>query len=422
MAAKHHGEVIVAGGGIAGLTMALTLHEIGVPVRVLESVAEVKPLGVGINLQPNAIRELQQLGLGDELERMAVRTKNVSMYSKHGGRIWTEQRGIWAGYRWPQYSVHRGHLQMLLYEAVLDRLGAAALQTGARVTSFENTASGVAVGVDWASGESTFESAASLIGADGIHSAIRRQMYPAEGAPVWAGSVMWRAATESRPFLDGATMVFIGNDDQKFVAYPISQPDPQTGLAIVNWIAELRYDPSKGFNKEDYTRRASVDEFLPQFENWEFDWIDLAALANGADRIYEYPMVDRDPIPSWTDGRVTLMGDAAHVMYPVGSNGASQAIVDARKIGRALIDHDDVANAMASYESEMLPLASNMVLRNRAGGPDHIMQMVEDRCGGVFDDITDVMSNDELDAYAAKYKTTAGFAITELNDSAPIIS
>ncbi len=422
MIAGNMRPVLIAGGGIGGLVTALTCHEIGVPAVVLESVSELRPLGVGINLQPNAVRELGCLGLADQLDAIGVRTAAYNMYSRLGGLIWSEPRGLAAGYRWPQYSVHRGELQMLLYRTVIERLGAPAIRTSARVTAFENTADGVVVTLVDTDGSTDTEHGRLLIGADGIHSAVRAQMYPNEGEPLWSGKLLWRGTTRTTPFLDGRTMVLSGNETTKLVSYPISEPDPATGAANLNWIAQRSFDKSAGFNKEDYTRQAKVDDFLFAFDGWSFAWLDdLESLVRGAERLYEYPLVDRDPLPRWTEGNVTLLGDAAHVMYPVGSNGASQAIVDGRMLGRAMLDHGVGSAALEHYEREMRPRTERMILTNRTAGPDHIMQIVEERCGGRFDDITEVVSADELQEFADNYKKTAGFAISELNSSPPII-
>ena len=412
--------VLIPGAGIAGLTLGLTLHQIGVPFRIFEKTAELTPLGVGINLQPNAVRELLDLGLEAMLDDVGVRTREYGFYSKFGHEIWVEPRGTWAGYRWPQYSVHRGHLQMALLAALLKRAGPESVVTGHRAVGFENADNAAVLHLE--NGTERLSVAGDLIVAgDGIHSAIRSQMYPDEGAPIWNGAVLWRGTTQARPFRTGASMALAGHDSQRIVVYPISVPDPETGLALINWIAELRVDPAQGWRKEDWNRTADVQEFLPAFESWTFDWLDVPALINGADRVLEYPMVDRDPIDCWTDRRVTLMGDAAHPTYPVGSNGASQAIVDARIIGASILAHGVCPRALSAFEEKVRPESRKVILANRGSGPDAVMQMVEDRCGGVFEKIDDVIPREELAAHAARYKSMAGFGIEELNARPPTI-
>ncbi|TMV06877.1 flavin-dependent oxidoreductase [Ruegeria sediminis] len=402
--------ILIAGAGIAGLSLGLTLHQIGVPFRICESTRELRPMGVGINLQPNAVRELLDLGLGDELEEIGVRTRQYGFYSKLGKTIWEEPRGTWAGYAWPQYSVHRGHLQMMLYRALCDRAGPDCVMTGARATGFE-TKQGATLLLE---GGRHLEGDL-LVAADGIHSAIRAQMYPDEGDPIWNGRVLWRATTRAPVYFGGAAMVMIGHDDLRLVAYPISDPDAD-GTATINWIAEKRFPLDAAWKKEDWNRAADIDDFLPDFADWIFDWIDVPALIRGAEVVYEYPMVDRDPLPRWTQGSVTLMGDAAHPTYPVGSNGASQAIIDARVIGAHLLRHGVTPAAFDAYEAAMRPLTTAVGQANRAGGgPDGVLQRVEDLCRGDFEDIEQVIPRAELAAHAEKYKTVAGFSIAELN-------
>jgi len=413
--------VLIAGGGISGLSLALTCHQIGVPFRIYETVRTLKPLGVGINLQPNAVRELFDLGLEEPLAEIGVETREYGMFSKRGLEIWTEPRGRWAGYRWPQYSIHRGALQMMLYRALLARAGAGCLETGWRATGFDNDRDGARLHLVSTHGEKRTETGDVAVGADGIHSAIRAQIVPDEGPPVWGGAVLWRATTRAKPFRTDASMALIGHATQRLVAYPISRPDPLTGLVTMNWIAELRCDPSAGWNREDWNREADITDFLPAFADWRFDWIDAPMLIEGADTVFEYPMVDRDPLDRWTDGAVTLIGDAAHPTYPVGSNGASQAIVDARKLGRGMLDHGVTPAALEAYENEMRPATTRLVLTNRGSGPDAVLQMIEDRCGGAFDDIADVTSPGELADHAAKYKSIAGFSIDALNALPPTI-
>lgn len=412
--------VLIPGAGIAGLTLGLTLHQIGVPFQIYEKTAELTPLGVGINLQPNAVRELFDLGLEPMLEKIGVRTREYGFYSKYGREIWVEPRGTWAGYRWPQYSVHRGQLQMALLAALLERAGADSVVTGHRAVGFENVDNRAVLHLEYDTGSISADGEL-IVAADGIHSAIRKQMYPDEGAPIWNGAVLWRGTTNARPFRSGASMALAGHDSQRIVVYPISAPDPETGLAMINWIAELRVDPAEGWRKEDWNRTADPRDFLPAFENWKFDWLDVPALIKGANKVFEYPMVDRDPIDRWTDNRITLMGDAAHPTYPVGSNGASQAIVDARIIGANILTHGVSPRALTAFEEKVRPESRKVILANRGSGPDAVMQMVEDRCGGIFENIDDVIPNDELAAHAASYKSMAGFGIEELNARPPTI-
>ncbi|MDK3017784.1 flavin-dependent oxidoreductase [Pseudodonghicola flavimaris] len=410
--------ILIAGAGIAGLSLGLTLHQIGLPFRIYESAAQIRPLGVGINLQPNAVRELFDLGLEAELDAIGVRTRQLGFYSKLGHTIWEEPRGQRAGYAWPQFSVHRGALQMMLYHAVIARAGSEAVVTGARATGFETGEDGAVLIL----ADGSRVAGDLIIAADGIHSALRAQMYPAEGAPIWDGRILWRATTQAPNFKGGGAMVMIGHDSLRAVAYPISAADPETGLVTMNWIAEKRFDPSGDWRREDWNRAARIAEFLPDFEDWRFGWIDLPALITGAAEVFEYPMVDRDPLPRWTEGRVTLMGDAAHPTYPVGSNGASQAIIDARVIGAKLLEHGPSVAALQAYEAEMRPLTTAVGLANRAGGgPDAVLQWIEDRCGGDFERIEDVIPMEDLAAHAARFKSIAGFSVEALNAKPPII-
>ncbi len=415
--------VLIIGGGIGGLALALTCHQIGVPFKVFEASRTIQPLGVGINIQPNAVRELYALGLENALPNIGVKTREYGMFSRHGLEIWTEPRGEWAGYKWPQYSVHRGELQMLLYNTLVERAGADCVETGWRCSGFENTEeSANAHLVNSATGEKRIENASLIIGADGIHSAVRHQMHPDEGPPIWGGAVLWRGTARGKPFRIGASMALIGHGTQRIVAYPISEADPDTGFATINWITELTYDPGAGWNKEDWNREVDASEFLPMFKDWSYDWVDIPALVTQSDRVYEYPMVDRDPLECWTQGRVSLIGDAAHATYPVGSNGATQAIMDARKLGRAFFDHGVNPSALKAYEDEMRPPTTRVTLANRGSGPDAVLQMIEDRCGGMFDRLEDVASHEELSAHAAQYKSIAGTAIEALNNSPDIIA
>lgn len=405
--------VLIAGGGIAGLSLGLTCAEIGVPFCIFEAARTIRPLGVGINLQPNAVRELFDLGLEDDLREIGVETQEYGFYTKTGQEIWNEPRGLRAGYSWPQFSVHRGKLQMALYSA-LEARAPGHILSGWRAEGFEHDADGVKLRLKNTKGETRTEHGDILIAADGVHSAVRAQMHPEEGPPIWNGAVLWRATTRAAPFRTGASMALIGHGAQRIVAYPISKPD-DNGLCEMNWIAELVFNPADGWGDSDWNLPVDPAKFMPAFADWRYDWLDFHNLVAQASEVLEYPMVDRDPLDQWTEGRVTLMGDAAHATYPVGSNGASQAIIDARKLGAAFLEHGLTIEALAAYEDEMRPLTTGLILANRGAGPDAILQRVEDLCAGVFDKIGDVISHAELAAHAEKYKKIAGFSVDDLN-------
>ncbi len=416
--------VLIAGAGIGGLATALTLQQIGVPCLVFESVPELKPLGVGINLQPNAVRELYELGFGvDALDTIGVRTQEWALVGLNGNDVYTEPRGLLAGYKWPQYSVHRGKLQMLLYQAALDRLGADAIRTGVKVVGYRNDPAGrgVTALLEARDGQ-RFEIAGSLlIAADGLHSAVRQQMHPTQPPIQWGGAVMWRGVTPGQPIRTGASFVGLGTHRQRVVFYPISQPDPDTGLADINWIAEITMDNTGGWPEGDWNRRVRHEEFMHHFQQWNYDWIDIPAMLRGATDVYEYPMIDREPVPTWRDGNTVLLGDAAHVMYPTGSNGASQAIIDARVLGAALLEHGVGTRAARAYDEQLCPEISPLILRNRGAGPFGLLNLLDERCGGVFDDIDAVIPPAERDEFMHRYKVAAGFAAEKLNAAPSII-
>jgi 2-polyprenyl-6-methoxyphenol hydroxylase-like FAD-dependent oxidoreductase len=420
----NHLPVIIAGGGIGGLSVALTLQQIGVPCLVLESVAHLEPLGVGINLQPNAVRELYELGIGPEkLDAIGLQTKEWALVGLNGNDVYSEPRGLVAGYKWPQYSVHRGELQMLLYRTALARLGADAVRLGAAVTGYRNRGDGrgVLVHVLTRGGEPAQIEGSLLIGADGLHSAVRAQMHPDQPPIQWGGAIMWRGTTPGPPIRTGASFVGLGTHRQRVVFYPISRPDAETGLATINWIAEITVDNSSGWTHSDWNRKVDVDAFIGHFEDWNYEWLDVPAMLRGADEVFEYPMIDRDPVPTWVDGDVALLGDAAHVMYPTGSNGASQAIVDARVLGAAMLQHGVTARALEAYDAQLCEEISAVVLRNRGAGPFGLLNLLDERCGSVFDDIDAVIPRAEREEFMSRYRAAAGFAMEQLNGAPPII-
>lgn len=409
--------VIVAGGGIGGLTLALCLDQRGIPVRVFERVPELRPLGVGINLLPHAARVLHELGLADELAATAIQTSSLSYYNKFGQPIWREPRGLAAGYPVPQYSVHRGELHLMLYRAALARLGPKNVVTGAGYEAVNQTADAVTADFLRTDGTGEFEvRGCALVGADGIHSLVRRAMYPHEGLPRFAKRILWRSVTEAEPFLDGRSMIMAGHPDQKFVCYPISQAAAQRGRSLINWIAELSV-PYDSPPPQDWNAEVPKSRFAAPFADWKFDWLDVPRLIEEATFVYEFPLVDRDPLPGWTHGRVTLLGDAAHPMYPIGSNGASQAILDAECLAKSL-QTQDIAGALAEYEAARLPATAKIVLSNRQNGPEQVMQIAEQRAPQGFRHVNDVIPQSELEEIAARYKQTAGFTVAEVKSKA----
>lgn len=364
-------HVLIAGGGIGGLSVALTLHQIGVPCTVFESVSELRPLGVGINLQPNAVRELLDLGITtEELDEVGVPAKEWALVGLNGNDVYSEPRGELAGYNWPQYAVHRGKFHMLLYRKLIERAGEDVVQLGQQVTGYEKNGDGtVSAILQSKDGAESRATGTLLIGADGIHSNIRAQMHPDQPPIHWGGAVMWRGTTLAKPIRTGSSFVGLGTHKHRMVIYPISHPDPETGMALINWIAEVTYDDPSAHETMGWFRQVELSDFKHHFDGWSYDWLDVPELLGGADIAYENPMIDRDPVETWQDGPVVLMGDAAHAMYPTGSNGASQAVIDARVLGAAMVEHGATQSALSAFNEQLCGPVSELILRNRGAGP-----------------------------------------------------
>jgi 5-methylphenazine-1-carboxylate 1-monooxygenase len=415
----HRVRVAIAGGGIGGMALALSLHDAGFrDVNVYESASSVKELGVGINVLPHATRELTELGLLRELDAVGIPTAELAYYSKHGQRIWSEPRGIAAGYRWPQFSIHRGKLLGVLHRAVLERLGSEYVHPGHHLSCFGQDRDRVwADFVDRATGEPRSHVEADLlVGCDGIHSVVRRALFPNEGPPKWNGITMWRAVTEGAPFLSGRTMIMAGYQGRQMVVYTMSRRHEAAGKALINWVAAFRNAPDQPMPLQDWEHTARLNDVIEPFTSFVFDFLDVPALIRGAKTIYQYPMVDRDPLPTWNFGRVTLLGDAAHPMYPVGSNGASQAIIDARVLAQELVLQPSIEQAIAAYDAQRRPQTAGVVFANRQGGPEKCIDIVEQRAPDGFDDLDAVISRAELEEISLSYKRTAGFDPEILND------
>ncbi|MFC2967677.1 flavin-dependent oxidoreductase [Acidimangrovimonas pyrenivorans] len=414
--------VLIAGAGIGGLSLGLTLHRLGIPFRIFEAVRQLAPLGLGINLQPHAVRELVEMGFGPGLDKIGLRTGQVGYYNDYGQEIWTEPRGAAAGYNWPQFSIHRGELQMMLFRAVVSRAGPKVLRCGLALDGWEETQEGVRIRLrERDSGKPAGTADGTLlVAADGINSAARARLFPDEGPAQWGGTVMWRGVTEGPRFLGGRTMAMAGTKARKFVCYPIA--DLGADRSLINWIADLGKPEDYLWARQDWTREGRRADFADEFADWHFPWLDIPKVIADASEIWEYPMVDREPLPRWRHGPVTLLGDAAHAMYPIGSNGASQAILDARYLGRALRDHGVGTAALDAYEDERREAMNALVLTNRGDGPDKILDIVHDRAPEGFDDIETVMPLAERRAFAEGYKKIAGMEITALNARPPVLA
>ena len=396
--------ILVVGGGVGGLTLALSLHQIGVPCRIFEAAPEIRPLGVGINLLPHGTRELTELGLQEALAQRAVSTREVLFCNRFGQLIYREPRGRFAGYDWPQFSIHRADLHEVLLEAVRARLGPAAIELGRKCVALQQDAAGATLRFD----DGTHAEGAVIVGCDGVNSTVRRILYPNEGPPAYQGINMWRGVTRAKPFLGGATMVIGGwLEVGKMVIYPIREQLDAEDRQLINWVAEIQ---SPRNVMQDWNLGGKLEDFYPTFADWTFDWLDAASLLRNAETVLEYPMVDRDPLPAWSHGRVTLLGDAAHPMYLRGSNGAGQAILDSRALAGCLKREPDPVAALKAYERMRLKPAYDVVLMNRTNPPDAILREVHRRTHDrPFARIEDVISNEELVALSENYKRVAGF-------------
>ena len=403
-------DVIVVGAGIGGLSLGLALHEAGIPCRVYEAAPEIKPIGVGISLLPHATRILSELGLEKALSRVAVSTVESCFFNRFGQLIWREPLGRAAGYDWPQFQIHRGDLQSVLRDAFIRRVGAERMLTGWRCTGFAQNADEVTVEfADTASGEPLPPQHGSVaVGCEGIHSPIRKQLYPAEGEPHYTGYNMWRGVSCWPPFLSGASFVRAGwLATGKLVIYPIRDQIDGAGRQLVNWVAEIE---TPHHQRRDWNRPGRLADFIRPYADWRFDWLDVPAMLAASDVILEFPMVDQDPLPRWSFGRVTLLGDAAHPMVPRGSNGAGQAILDVRALVDCLRAGPDPVAALREYERRRLEPTSRVVLTNRQNPPDAILREVYLRTGDQpFGDIDRVISRDELRALSDGYKRVAGY-------------
>ena len=415
-------KVLVIGGGIGGFATALSLHAVGIECEVFEQSRGIRELGVGINTLPHAIKELAELGLLDALDRVAIRTYELIYANRFGQDLWRERRGLEAGYDYPQFSIHRGKLQGVLYEATRARIGADHIHTAHQLHDVAQDAHGVTATFIRRDGSEETVTARGdvLIAADGIHSTVRRLFYPDEGPPTWNGIMIWRGAVAYPPFLTGRSMLIAGGMQAKLVLYPIAHQTSTPGTNLLNWAvtAKLGDGSEPPPRREDWNRLGRLDELLPHVEGvFHLHTVDPVEVIRATEEVYEYPMCDRDPLPRWSFGRVTLLGDAAHPMYPVGSNGASQAILDARCVAPLLAETQDVVTALKAYEAARLSVTAQIVQDNRSGGPERVIDVVEERAPNGFAHLDEVASHAELEAIVKGYSKMAGFDQTQVNRS-----
>ena len=412
-------RVLIVGGGIGGLATALSLHAAGIDCIVFEQVRELRELGVGINTLPHAIKELAALGLLPALDRAGIRTRELIYANRFGQVVWRELRGTDAGFDTPQFSIHRGKLHGVLLQAVRERLGANAVQSGCRLVSFAEHGDRVEARFERRDGGEVFAVDGDvLVGADGIHSTVRAAFYPDEGAPVWNGTMLWRGAADWPVYADGRTMVISGGMAAKFVFYPIHFDPAAPERRLTNWAVMARIADASGPppRREDWNRPGVWEEIEPFMrDRFRLDFVDPLALIRASGTFYEYPLCDRDPLPRWSFGRATLLGDAAHPMYPVGSNGASQAVLDARALARHLAGSGGVAEALAAYDAERRPMTTEIVVNNRKGGPERVIDVLEERAPDGFADVEAVASHAEREAIVRGYAAMAGFAKEQVN-------
>jgi 2-polyprenyl-6-methoxyphenol hydroxylase-like FAD-dependent oxidoreductase len=413
-------KVIIAGGGVGGLVTALMLQARGIDCEIFEQADGIRELGVGINTLPHAIKELADLGLLDRLDAVAIRTYELFYTNRFGQEIWREPRGLDAGYDIPQFSIHRGRLQTVIYQAVRARLGESRIHLNCRLGSFTQDDGGVTAYFFDRSGAHRHTARGDvLIGADGIHSVVRDKLFPNEGPPRWNGLMLWRGAIDWPAFLTGRSMIVAGGLAAKLVIYPIaegSRPDKR----LTNWAVVGRVgDPSMPIpQKQDWSRPGRFEDLMPHVQRFRIPYVDARGLIEATNEFWEYPMCDRDPLPRWSHGRVTLLGDAAHPMYPVGSNGASQAILDARCLADRLKDADHPVHALWSYEQTRLPMTAEIVQMNRRGGPEGVIDAVEARAPEGFSNVDDVLSFEQRKAIVRGYASAAGFAREQVNKAA----
>src|SRR5712691_10297193 len=411
---KTSADIAIVGGGICGLALALNLHQRGISCRVYERVADVKERGVGMTMLAHAIQEFSALGLADDLLKTGIENEERCFFNRFGQLIYKEARGKFAGYKYPEIGIHRGRLHHILYNAACDRMGSDRIQANHECIGVEQDERGATLFFrETSSGRTLVPARANIVVAcDGINSRIRKQFYPDDDV-VFSGINTWRGITRHKPILTGRSYIRIGSImTGKIVMYPVIDDVDENGNQLINWVAEIKQGT---FERNDWNKPGDLRDFFHVYRDWRFDWLDVAALIERAEQILEYPMVDKDPIGRWTFGRVTLAGDAAHPMYPRGSNGAAQAAIDARTLADLLREHADPRQALTAYEAARCAVTAKVVRTNREHAPDFINIKVEELVGDKpFDDLDKYITQAELRALSENYKRIAGFALSDV--------
>jgi len=421
-------KILIIGAGISGLTLALRLHRIGVDVEIFESVKEIRPLGAGINLLPHATRELAEIGVLDELVDVGVETSSYNFYTPSGKLILSDARGKNAGYSWPQISIHRGLVQMVLLDKVKNIIGSEKIHYSHHLIKYEQDNFSVRVYCGNKNNNDKLKcyQGDAMIACDGINSVVRKKMHSNKNDLNYSGVTMYRGLTYMNPYLDGKSMLSFGHWDLKLIVYPIEHPNIENGKQLLNWVAEVR--GKKMINKADWSREAKIDDFKDYYHDWNIDFLDHNALFNNAEKILEFPMVDRDALPNWSEGRVSLLGDSAHPMYPIGSNGACQAILDVTAIVKYIeINGKNIVAAFKAYEKERIGPTAAVVESNRKLGPEYILEMVHQKCGKnnggecTCGDRVECIGQQKLKETFELYKFVAGFEKYSLKDKGEIV-
>jgi 5-methylphenazine-1-carboxylate 1-monooxygenase len=410
-------DIAVVGGGIGGLTLALALHQRGIPCRVYESAPEVRELGVGITLLPHAMREMAALGLAETLTRRGIENRESCFFNRFGQLIYTEARGRFAGYPYPEVGLHRGRVHLTLWDTAVARLGPDRLLTDHQCVGLEQTEQRVRLHFRSSRTGAAREPVGAdvVVACDGVNSAVRRQFYPGEELR-FVGINTWRGVTRAKPFLTGRSYVRAGSMERgNIVIYPIVDDLDGDGRQLINWTAQVT---QPGYDRNDWNKPGRLEDFIHIYASWRFEWLDVPDLIRRSDVIFEYPMVDRDPVDRWTFGRVTLLGDAAHPMYPRGSNGAAQAIIDARVLADRLAEGGDPRAALSAYQAARAGPTARVVRANRAHPPDYLIGRVEELVGDrPFDDLDRYITQAELRRLSDDYKRVAGFALEDVAPS-----